>query len=92
MKEKFVLLTFIVMLTGVPYTVTYYGVLSRAQPIVNFGIAILLFAGCFGLWNMYRSVGFKDRQRRNLMFFVGFMLLVMAVVALEGLFWEFGQG
>ena len=92
MKEKFVLLTFIVMLTGVPYTVTYHGVLSRAQPIVNFGIAILLFAGCFGLWNMYRSVGFKDRQQRNLVFFVGFMLLVMAVVALEGLFWEFGQG
>jgi len=90
--EKVMLATFLIMLTGVPYTVTYYGVLSRAQPIVNVVIGLILFCGCFGLHLMCKSVRFKEKRRRNMVFLVGLFGLVIAVVALEGLFWEFGQG
>jgi heme/copper-type cytochrome/quinol oxidase subunit 4 len=92
MKEKLLLAAFLIMLTGVPYTVTYYGVLSRAQPIVNCGVALIFFAGFLGLYNMYWSARLKDQQRRNAVFIVGLLLVLIAFVALEGLMWEFGQG
>jgi len=92
MKEKLLLAAFLVLLTGVPYTVQYFGLLSRATPIVNVSIGLILFAGCYGLYNMHRSVGFKDRQRRNVVFLVGLLLLLISFVALEGLLWEFGKG
>jgi len=84
-------LAVIVGLTGVQHTLVNYGVLAKAHPIVNVIIAILLCAGCFGLFNMYESASIKDEQRRCVTFLVGLLLVLIAFVALEGLLREYGR-
>lgn len=91
MKEKLVVLAFIIMLTGVQYTGRYYGVIVKAQPIVNVVVGITIFAGCFGLFKIYTSIGYKDERKRYFNLFLGFLLVLIAFFALEGWLMEYGK-
>ena len=77
MKEKLVLLAFIIMLTGIVHSLVY------SSFLVNIVVGLTFFLGVFGLYSIYTSLQIKDRLRCYATLFTGFLCVLIAYFCLE---------
>lgn len=93
MIEKLAVLACIILLTGVTDTIIYKASLDKNRLLENLVVGITLAAGCFGLFSMYESVGpkYKVDRQRIVVLVVGFLMVLIAFFALEGLLREYGR-
>ena len=79
MKEMVVVLTCIILMTGLQFTLLYSHIL------VNFVIGSTLGLGVLGLYSMYQSRLCRNKEKRWLLLITGLFSLLIAYVTLEGL-------
>ena len=77
MKEIILVLAAIIMLTGLVHTLLY------SSFLVNIVIGLTYFLGAYGLWNMYESIKYKNKQKRYIVLFSGAICVLIAYFSLE---------
>jgi len=80
MKEKLVVLIAIILLTGPVYS------LLHSSFLPNLVVGLTYFLGVLGLYSIYESVRYRDKNKRWLIFFFGVMSILIAYFTLEALY------